>query len=224
MDHFKRELQKTADGTSTLYIPEIDEHYHSVNGAITEAEHVYIKEALLKRVSKGVTSLRVLEIGFGTGLNTFLTLIKAIELDIKIEYVTLELYPLSNDIISNINYASFVNEKYIYLFKELHFSEWEKEVAIDKNFILTKKKIDLKDFISTSLFDVVYFDAFAPEKQPEMWNEDIYKKIYDSLAHDGIMTTYCAKGVVRRGFRDTGLTMERIPGPPGKREMIRGNK
>ena len=107
---------------------------------------------------------------------------------------------------------------------KLHESEWDKPVEIDKNFILTKKNIDLKDFISDPVFDVVYFDAFAPDKQPEMWNDEIYKKIVDAMAENGVMTTYCAKGVGRSGFRGGGHTMERIPGPPGKREMMRGSK
>ena len=231
MKHYGRELQQTADGTYTLFIPEIDEHYHSVNGAITEANHVYIKEALLHRLYKGASliikdndTVKVLEVGFGTGLNAFLTLVNAVEKNIKTEYVTLELYPLSQDIISKINYGAFVDERYAGLYMKLHESEWDTPVEIDKNFILTKKNIDLKDFISDPVFDVVYFDAFAPDKQPDMWNDEIYKKIVGAMAENGVMTTYCAKGVVRRGFRDAGLTMERIPGPPGKREMIRGSK
>ena len=227
MKNFHREIQKTADGAVTLYIPEIDEHYHSVNGAITEALHVYITEALNKRIESAHDKkdvINILEVGFGTGLNAFLTLIKSIENNINIVFTTLELYPLNTEVVNGVNYPDLVGAEYKDYFKSLHSAEWNKVVSVNENFSIEKVNVDLKDYISEKKFDVIYYDAFAPEKQPEMWNDDIYNKLFSMSNNGCVITTYCAKGVVRRGLRDAGFTMERIPGPPGKREMIRGTK
>ena len=225
MKEIVRKTEITTDGSVTLYIPEIDEHYHSTNGAVTEAMHVYITEALRKRLAaEDVKEIRLLEIGFGTGLNTFLTLIEAITKDVTIRYTTLELYPLNTELIRELNYTELVNPEFEKYFEMIHSAEWGREVKICDNFYITKLNTDLKDFVSEELFDVIFFDAFAPEKQPEMWNDGIYEKMFSHCSDNGILTTYCAKGVVRRGFRDAGFTMERIPGPPGKREMLRANK
>lgn len=221
MKSFERKPQLTADGTHTLYIPEIDEHYHSVNGAAVEANHVYLKEALMHH---GGASVTVLEVGFGTGLNAFLTLLHALEQGKRIHYVTLELYPLETEQVELLNYAAQIAPEKSELYFALHRAPWNEPVEIIPGFILEKRHCNLVTCQLDGAFDVVYFDAFAPEKQPEMWSDAIYEKLFAQMNPDAVMTTYCAKGVVRRGFQAAGLTVERIPGPPGKREMLRATK
>lgn len=225
MKEFERNPEVTADGSITFYIPEIDEHYHSTNGAVVEALHVYLKEALQRFVElNNPKEVRILEIGFGTGLNAFLTLLKSAELQIPIHYTTLELYPLAAEQVAQLNYAEQIDANSANLFKALHAANWNESVAITPFFSIEKRQMDLVKEPLMGRFDVVYYDAFAPDKQPEMWSEAIYQKVADAVDKGGILTTYCAKGVVRRGFRDAGFEMERIPGPPGKREMIRGTR
>lgn len=221
MKSFSRTPEMTGDGTFTLYIPEIDEHYHSVNGAGVEAEHVYVKEALLHH---GGTEVSVLEVGFGTGLNAFLTLLKSMETGMKVHYTTLELYPLDPEQVEKLNYPEKIAPAFEDFFRALHTAPWNEPVEITPEFILEKRNCDLVGSELEGAFDVVYFDAFAPDKQSEMWSDAIYRKVVGRMNPQGVMTTYCAKGVVRRGWQGAGLTMERIPGPPGKREMIRGTK
>ncbi|MDO5571400.1 MAG: tRNA (5-methylaminomethyl-2-thiouridine)(34)-methyltransferase MnmD [Bacteroidales bacterium] len=221
MQKYKRIPQITADGSVTLYIKEIDEHYHSTNGAIVEADIVYMKNALLER---GLKDVNILEVGFGTGLNCFMTFLESVKNEMNIHYTTLELYPLSVDEISSINYSDILSPEHKAIFLKMHDSKWNEPVEITPNFIIEKRNIDLTKDEVTGKFDVVYFDSFAPDKQPEMWSDDIYKKIVNAMNSNAVMTTYCAKGIVRRGWQNAGLTMERIPGPPGKREMLRGKK
>jgi len=213
-----RELQLTADGSHTLFIPEMDEHYHSVNGAVQESRHVFI-EAGLHRLSK--EKLRILEIGFGTGLNAFLTLL---ETDIPVVYYTIESYPLTSEIIQSLNYGECIGTDKKELFTSLHTSPWNEAVKITESFTLYKIHGDSNTYALPGDIDLVYFDAFAPDKQPEMWNQAIFHKLYDSMATGGILTTYCAKGSVRRMMQEAGYSVERIPGPPGKREMLRATK
>lgn len=225
MKEFQRKPEITADGSITFYIPEIDEHYHSTNGAVVEALHVYLKEALQRFVDLNKPeTVRILEIGFGTGLNAFLSLLKADELQIPIHYTTLELYPLTPEQVAQLNYAQQTDAARNDLFMALHAANWNETVTLTPFFSVEKRQMDLVGEPLSGTFDVVYYDAFAPDKQPEMWSDTIYRKVADAVAKGGILTTYCAKGVVRRGFRDAGFEMERIPGPPGKREMIRGTR
>lgn len=221
MKNFARKPELTADGTYTLYIPEIDEHYHSVNGAQTEANHVYIQAAFLHR---NLSQLSVLEVGFGTGLNAFLTLLKVLKEGYTVYYTTLELYPLDYETILQLNYPTLIAPEYAELYFAMHRAPWNTPVEIVPGFTIEKRMSDLTSCELHGAFDVVYFDAFAPDKQPEMWSEEIYQKIYNQMNPKALLTTYCAKGVVRRGFQSTGLQMERIPGPPGKREMLRASK
>ena len=225
MRDFQRQPELTADGSLTFYIPEIDEHYHSTNGAVVEANHVYLKEALLHYIEQtGAREVRILEVGFGTGLNAFLTLLKAEELTVRIHFTTLELYPLTPQQIGQLNYPGQIAPGKSTLYQELHLAPWNEPTMITPFFTLEKRESDLVNDPLEGMFDVVYFDAFAPDKQPEMWSDAIYRKVAAAVAEQGVLTTYCAKGVVRRGFRDAGFRMERIPGPPGKREMIRGTR
>ncbi|MDD2799420.1 MAG: tRNA (5-methylaminomethyl-2-thiouridine)(34)-methyltransferase MnmD [Bacteroidales bacterium] len=214
-------LESTADGSHTLFVPELNEHYHSVNGAWQESLHVFI-EAGLKSCEKN--ELSVFEVGFGTGLNAFLTLIEAEKSGKVIRYTSLELYPLSVELSQSLNYADLIAPHKKQLFDALHKAEWGAEVQITPHFFLRKINADLCEYNFTSKYDVVYFDAFAPEKQPEMWDSELFVKLFDHTNLNGILTTYCAKGVVRRSLQAAGFMVERLQGPPGKREMLRGIK
>jgi len=220
-DGLKRELQVTSDGSHTLYMPDMDEHYHSVNGAIQESEHVFI-EAGLHRLSK--KEIRVLEIGFGTGLNAFLTLLDSMQTDVNITYYSMELYPLDTALVQNLNYGKVLCAGEEDLFMALHEAPWNQSASITPNFTLHKMKGDCNQAELPNEIDLVYFDAFAPDKQPEMWNQELFNKLYFRMNAGGILTTYCAKGAVRRTMKESGFSVERIPGPPGKREMLRATK
>lgn len=219
----KRELKITTDGSHTLYIPELDETYHSKHGAIQEAKHVFI-EAGLKYLQK--IKLNILEVGFGTGLNTFLTLLEADKKRLEINYVGVEAFPLEQEVIEQLNYTKELNSntEEIILFNKLHEIEWGRERTISSSFVLNKQQIELDNFQIKNKFDVIYFDAFGPRVQPKMWTEDIFKKMYDCLNEGGILVTYCAKGSVKRGLKGVGFKLESLPGPPGKREMTRALK
>lgn len=218
-----KEFIVTADGSQTIYLPEMDEHYHSVHGAIQESRHVYI-DAGFMQVEKD--EIKVLEIGFGTGLNAFLTMCQAEITDKKVNYVSLEKFPLGEKEYQALNYPDQIfpgNEEY---FRQLHECPWNQPVALTQTFEITKVETDLTAYIFADepTFELVYFDAFAPDKQPEMWTGEVLSKVVSTMAVGGIFTTYCAKGVVRRALASFGLTMERIPGPTGKKEILRGKK
>lgn len=220
-EDFKRIVEQTADGSHTLFVPGLNEHYHSVNGAVQEALHVFL-DAGLKHCNK--SELAVFEVGFGTGLNAFLAAKYAEQEGIKIHYTSIEAFPLSEEITSKLNYAT---EADCELYLALHTAEWGREVEITANFRLTKIEADFTNFDFfhfSETFDVIYFDAFAPDVQSDMWSQKIFNKMYQIVQADAIMTTYCAKGEVRRRMQSAGFTVERIPGPPGKREMLRARK
>ncbi len=215
-------IETTADGLPTLYLPELDEHYHSIKGALTEARHVYIDMALRVAEAK---PLRVLEIGFGTGLNAFLTWLVSQDEERPIDYTSFELFPLATELALQLNYPRFIAPEAMPLFEELHRCEWERRVALSSTFSLCKRCADFTSAELTEHYDVVYFDAFAPEKQPEMWSEALFQKLYEHLTLGGLLTTYCAKGEIRRRLQTCGFRVERLPGPPnGKREILRATK
>jgi tRNA U34 5-methylaminomethyl-2-thiouridine-forming methyltransferase MnmC len=213
-------IKITEDGSSTLYRPDIDEHYHSIHGAVQESMHVFINAGLKKCSSN---SLKIMEIGFGTGLNALLTLLNA---DNKqIVYHAIEKYPLNNQILEAINYPKIINSgKSANYFKKIHETPWNHEYEIEPHFKLTKIKTDLLKHIFETGYDLVYFDAFAPDKQPELWDIKIFQGLINSMTNNAILTTYCAKGSVRRDMTSCGFKVERIQGPPGKREMLRAIK
>lgn len=214
----KRELQITADGSHTLFVPSMGEHYHSVNGAMQESMYVFI-DAGLRRVEK--EEIRILEIGFGTGLNAFLTLR---ERQGKIVYYSAELYPLDAACTDALNYGEMAWPERKELFAALHRAPWDRPVEITDGFVLHKIAGDSRSVPLPTAIDLIYFDAFAPDKQPEMWTPEVYGKLYASAAPGGVLVTYCAKGEVRRGLQAAGFRMERLPGPPGKRHMLFGRK
>lgn len=216
-----RQLQITADGSHTLFIPEIEEHYHSINGAIQESRHVFIN-AGWKQILK--EEIRILEIGFGTGLNAFLTLLETLGTTKKVIYYSVELYPLERNLIEALNYPEIICPDKQALFYALHHAPWNCLTPITSTFAIDKIKGDSNTCELPKAIDLVYFDAFAPDKQPEMWNQEIFDKLYAHTTPRGILTTYCAKGSVRRMMQAAGYVAERIPGPPGKREMLRASK
>lgn len=213
------EIVTSKDGSHTLFVPELNEHYHSVNGAVQESMHVFI-QAGFNQLNQD--SLNILEFGFGTGLNAFLTLINRGEKSIY--YHSMEKYPVNKEAVAKLNYNSLFDCKYSAQFEVLHASVWDKEEVVDDRFLLYKQQCDFKTVKLDHKYHLIYFDAFAPEVQPKLWSKDIFQKAYDSLVNGGVLTTYCAKGVVRRTMQEVGFTVERLPGPPGKREMLRATK
>lgn len=226
---FTRRLEITADGSHTLFIPEMDEHYHSVNGAVQESRHVFIEagwKCRLKEKRETPAEIRVLEIGFGTGLNAFLTLLEAERTGRPVHYYSIELYPLDAEVVRSLNYGEVIRPAYSYpdRFQALHAAPWNEPAVITPCFTLHKIQGDSNRCTLPERIDLVYFDAFAPDKQPEMWNPGIFRKLFACMAPGALLTTYCAKGAVRRMMKEAGYSVERIPGPPGKREMLRAVK
>jgi len=213
-------IQITEDGSHTLYSEQFDEHYHSIHGAIQESMHVYIN-AGLKHCE--LTKINVFEVGFGSGLNALLTCIEASKLNLDITYYSIELYPIKKSIIDNLNYVELTSDDK-YIFSAIHTASWNKIVEITSNFRIVKIIGDLNNYNFTENFDVIYFDAFSPDKQPYLWTEEVFKKLYDYLNLKGIITTYCSKGIVKRALRSAGFIVKRLPGPPGKWEMLRAIK
>ena len=220
----KIEIQHTDDGSATLFVPELDEHYHSVKGAYTEALHIYRDCGYLHAAKLSTPSqhpLRLLEIGFGTGLNAAVTAMAATA-SRPIHYITLEKYPVSPAIVNQLGYDTLVPAQ---LFAELHASPWEQPANITPHFTLEKRCCDLLTAPLPCDIDIVYFDAFAPEKQPEMWSAELFSRIHQAMRPGGVLTTYCAKGAIRRLLQATGFTVERLAGPVGgKREILRATK
>lgn len=215
-------LEQTADGSYTLYVPELDEHYHSVKGALTESQHIFIDMGLKH---SSVPSPRILEIGLGTGLNCFLTLMTAEETHRKIHYTGIERYPLDVETISKLDYPSIIGKGHEQDYLAIHQAPWEEDAVLSSWFTLHKIQGDFTHYDFAKGYDIIYFDAFAPEKQPEMWEQSLLNSLYEVLNEGGILTTYCAKGVVRRMLQTAGFIVERLPGPPrGKREILRATK
>jgi len=208
----------TKDNSPTLYVPELDEHYHSINGAVQESEHIFIN-AGLKEIEK--SDIHILEIGFGTGLNTLLTYNEIQTSSKNIYYETIEKYPINKILIESLHNEEIFNSE---LFLKIHKSVWEKEVNISNNFRLKKIKIDLIEYFPKQKFDLIYFDAFGPEKQPKLWTQEIFAKLFDATNKNGILVTYSAKGIVKQALRNVGYKVKRLPGPKGKRHMIRATK
>jgi len=214
----KRIIVKTADGSETLFVPELGEHYHSIHGAQTESEHIYINAAF-KHCSKN--DIRVLEYGMGTGLNILLTYIYSTEKNISVQYHTIEKYPLSKSEYMSLDYSGIHGFPGDTLFNNIHKSAWNKSILLSETFSLYKEKKDFREAQAQGGFDVIYFDAFAPEVQMKLWTLSLFKKIFKLTAEGGVLTTYSSKGQVRRNLEDAGFKVEKLPGPPGKREFLR---
>ncbi|MFD2101191.1 tRNA (5-methylaminomethyl-2-thiouridine)(34)-methyltransferase MnmD [Flagellimonas iocasae] len=218
----KRKIITTGDGSKTIQIEDWDEQYHSKHGAIQEAYHVFIEHGLRLFQNEHI---HILEIGFGTGLNALITLLEAPKQQLKVDYVGVEAYPVSMDEVNELDYCSQLHaEDHQPLFEKMHQSLWEENHAIASNFSLCKQQKDFLDINDADLFNLIYFDAFGARVQPELWTEEIFEKMFTALKKDGVLVTYAAKGSVRRALQAVGFTVERLPGPPGKREMLRAIK
>lgn len=218
----KREIIKTADGSHTISIPEWNEQYHSVNGAIAESYHVYINAGLMEIDKEAIS---VLEIGFGTGLNAIITLIESEKAKKNIFYQGVEAYPVVDEEINVLNYIEELDaDKYSDDFKLMHSSKWNEKININEKFTLLKQHKSFAEIADKVKFDVIYFDAFGPDVQPELWTEEIFRKMYEALKLDGILVTYSAKGIVKRAMRNVGFIVKRLEGPKGKRHMLRAIK
>lgn len=222
----KRKIITTSDGSKTIQIEEWNEQYHSIHGAIQEANHVFLKHGLLffSQVSEKNQSVNILEIGFGTGLNAFLTLIEAENLKLNINYTGVEAYPVQLEEIQHLNYVELISKTHKDEFHKLHETPWEQSQPITTRFQLKKQEIFFKDITAKNEFDLIYFDAFGARVQPELWTEDIFQIMFNALKVNGVLVTYAAKGSVRRALQTVGFTVEKLQGPPGKREMLRAQK
>ena len=218
----KRKIITTADGSKTIQIEEWEEQYHSIHGAVQEAYHVFIKNGL--DIFKN-QEISILEIGFGTGLNAIISLVEAKKRNLKVSYHGVEAYPVSLAEIEELDYIETLGFKpYQKEFSKMHSSEWGITVELTDYFSLFKNQLNFQEIEHQNLFNLIYFDAFGYRVQPELWSVSLFRKMFDALKQGGILVTYAAKGSVRRAMQEVGFTVERLPGPPGKREMLRATK
>ncbi|WP_281635643.1 tRNA (5-methylaminomethyl-2-thiouridine)(34)-methyltransferase MnmD [Flavobacterium marginilacus] len=218
----EREIIRTSDGSTTIHIKDWDECYHSKHGAIQEAKHVFIKNGLALFPDQKVT---ILEIGFGTGLNAFITFLEAQKLGQTIDYTGAEAYPISDDELKSMNYPKelkALDNKEI--FDKMHAVNWEEKNDLSEKFSLTKRKQFFEDINDVEKFDLIYFDAFGYRVQPELWSADVFNRMFKALKKDSVLVTYAARGVIKRNMIEAGFTVEKLAGPPGKREMFRARK
>ncbi len=218
-------LIPTEDGSATLYTEQFDEHYHSIHGAEQESELIYLTYGFAHRLKtfevEVAEPIHILEMGFGSGLNTWLTLLKSMELKQRVHYTTIEKFPIDLSLATDLAYAKTEEEKA--LFMKLHEAQWGEDVTINEYFTIHKRAEDLLDYKSEDkVFDVIYFDAFSPNRQPELWAEEVFQYIAKVSKKGAVLTTYCAMGEVRRRLQRSGFSMERLAGPIGKREVLRG--
>jgi tRNA U34 5-methylaminomethyl-2-thiouridine-forming methyltransferase MnmC len=235
--YMKREIYVPDDGSHTVVIPDLHVTYHSTFGAIQESTQVFIQAGLLPVMGKETEAsavmgkeaeapvIEVFEMGFGTGLNALLTLKEAIRHHRRIRYQTVELYPLSEAEAGGLNYlARLKDDSLSALFASFHRIPWNEEIAIHPLFDFNKIKASITALPLNGHFHVIYYDAFAPDIQPDLWEPGIYEKLYRALRPGGILVTYCCKGIVRRGLRAAGFLVEKLPGPRGKREILRAER
>ena len=216
----KNRLVFTNDGSHSIFNPTINETYHSKHGAIVEAEHVFIKNGF-SQINK--SNFSILEVGLGTGLNALLTAQKAMQKSITINYQAIELFPVKKEHYEKLNFTDLIGIESKQLIN-IHESEWGKKNKINNFFTLTKHHNSLEEFNTNLKFNIIYFDAFSPEKQPHLWSEKVFKKMYYFLKNDGFLVTYCAKGEVKRTLKSVGFKIIVLDGPPGKRQMTRAEK
>lgn len=219
-----KQLIITEDGSTTIFLPELNEHYHSTFGAINESQHVFINTGFNAHKEKEV--IYILEVGFGTGLNALLTLIEAVKADVEVHYIGVESNSVEKEILDKLNFPAQINDKNAEdYFRKLHEAEWGSEVEIFPGFFLTKVNFELQEVeFEDTEFDLVYFDAFAPDIQPELWTGEIFNKLYLQMVVGACLVTYSAKGTVKRALKEVGFEIEGLPGPKGKREITRAWK
>ncbi len=224
-------IQVTEDGSHTLFSEMAGQTYHSSHGAVQESRHIFISQLMAQQSMVNGQQLSVLEIGFGTGLNALLTAQWARENGVKVDYTTIELYPLKEEVYRELNYGKLLGDDELFL--QLHEAEWDVGlVEVTENFAIRKCKSDIVEWLrnaqctmhNAQLFDVVYFDAFSPDAQPELWTEEVFRNVYALMKEGGVLMTYCAKGDVRRAMLAAGFKVEKLQGPPGKRHILRAVK
>ncbi len=223
--NFQRRIVKTEDGSHTLELVGMDEHYHSTFGAVQESRHVFIQHGL-QSLSGKISAINILEVGLGTGLNALLTFMVSQKKNLQVYYFALEPFPLKREEYEALNYASLLSETRLQeRFLKFHECEWIKDIEFFPGFVFRKEETGLEAAsFAGHFFDLVYFDAFGPDTQPELWTQPMFEKVSSAMKPGGILTTYCAKGSVRRAMKASGLNVEKLPGPPGKREMTRAVK
>ncbi len=218
-------VYQTRDLSNTLYVEELDETYHSRNGALEESLHVFMKAGLTPLLNTS-DDIHILEVGFGTGLNAILTYEQSLIINPQatVHYHTIEAFPLPPEIITQLHYEELIHADSADVFHRMHHATWHKTAQISNRFWLTKHHVRLQDFTPDRQFDLIYFDAFAPDKQPELWHIDIFAKLYLCMNLNGILVTYSSKGEVKRNLRQVGFEVQRLTGPPNKRHMLRALK
>lgn len=218
----KRTILTTSDGSTTIQIEDWDECYHSKHGAIQEAKHVFIKNGFTLFDSAPIS---ILEIGFGTGLNAFITFLEAQKQKQNISYVGVEAYPVAFEEVSKMNYVEELKAPMFKdVFQTMHTCAWEDKVSLSDYFTLTKRKQFFQEITDVNQYDLIYFDAFGYRVQPDLWSTSIFQKMYKALKKNGVLVTYAARGVIKRSMIEAGFKVEKLPGPPGKREMFRATK
>jgi tRNA U34 5-methylaminomethyl-2-thiouridine-forming methyltransferase MnmC len=218
----EREIIITSDGSTTIHLPSWNEQYHSKHGAIQEAYHVFLQTGFFKIE---LEKIDILEIGFGTGLNAFITFIEAKKHNKKVTYVGAEAYPVSAGELQKLNYVSELKAtEEQAVFDDMHRVSWDESHQISNGFQLLKRQQFFQEINDIAAFDLIYFDAFGAQNQPELWTEEIFEIMFKAIRKNGILVTYSAKGSVRRALQAVGFVVERLPGPPGKREMLRATK
>jgi tRNA U34 5-methylaminomethyl-2-thiouridine-forming methyltransferase MnmC len=215
------QIKTTSDGSHTIYVAEMDEHYHSIHGAVQESNFIFINAGLewIK-----TNPLRIFEVGFGTGLNTLLTVLKTMQGFREVNYTAIEKFPVEETIIRSLNHHLYAGESGKELADRIYSASWDKWVRICNNFNLRKIKGDITIYPLSGKYDLIYFDAFGPDKQPEMWTAEVFASIASVTEKDGVLVTYSAKGEVKRNLKACGFEVTLLPGPPGKRQIIRAVK
>ena len=217
-----RKIITTNDGSHSILVPELNEQYHSIHGAIKEAEHVFLKMGLDEYLPHNGTSLHVFEVGFGTGLNALLSVKWSQTKQQSVEYTSIEKHPVSKEEFQQLNYGNMVDE--VDLYTKITNANWTEFIEISTKFKLRKLELDLVKDPLPKGFDIVFFDAFAPNKQPELWDTSVFEKVYSIMNKNGLLVTYCCQGQAKRNMISAGFLVEKVPGPPGKREMLRARK
>ncbi|MDH3708984.1 MAG: tRNA (5-methylaminomethyl-2-thiouridine)(34)-methyltransferase MnmD [Cyclobacteriaceae bacterium] len=217
------QIRITGDGSTTLYAPDLDETYHSMNGAIKESQHVFMEQGLEYYVGQASKSpVTILEIGLGTGLNAWLSWHFADNRQVTLQYTSLDPFPLEPHILKELNYSSIISlPGQPVSFDRIHEIAWEQAQPLSDYFTLYKVPQRIQDFQETGTFDVVYFDAFAPNKQPEIWEKEVLEKVKSLMEPGSCLVTYCAQGQFKRNLQSLGFEVSTLPGPPGKKEMTR---
>lgn len=222
----KIRLITTDDGSHSLYVPTLNETYHSFHGAVQESRHVFLEMGLKHRVDQGLKNVHIFEVGLGTGLNALLTAEFAFKYQTPIQFTSIEAFPVDNNLVEQLNYASHLQAPEAkWWFEIIHKSTWNKDVVVNPFFTLHKVQAKLEEYQAPqNTFDIIYFDAFAPNKQAELWDVKILFEIAQSMQQEGVFVTYCAKGQLKRDLQSIDLKVETLAGPPGKKEMVRATK